>query len=1024
MSRATRGIGKLVVCALCTFAVPGFAQDSAPDDGDVIEEIIVTGSRIRRDEFSSPSPIQVLNVDAQRQIGITSIADMVQRATVSNGTQIDATLATNALTNNATEEPPPGGVGSSNISLRGLEPERTLILVNGRRLGSSGVRGAPSQPDISLIPFALVERVEVLTEGVSAVYGADAVAGVVNIILRENVDGIEVIAGGNVPADDGGESAHVSLIAGMTDDRGSIQFATEYFERQRVVTGDRDWAQCLRRIDQVEDGRILSVCRSGFPDSALVTEFGPVFFTEGQTDIDIMNWSSASALPPPDNPLVRDPMGPGRLNYIDLYNDQDERRLADLVSGINRFSAVASGYLSLDWWSGAEIYFESMYLNSQVFSRATSEQIFPAVPGQIPQEDANGNYIVDAEGFPVLVDNPMNPMPVGMIPVITLDSVPQHRDVEREQSRVLIGMRGDLGNSTWSWDGFVSYDRGIGFQSQPILFEPHLLLSLNTVRLDSNGQVVCGIRDPGVPIGVGFLTPQECVPLDFTRPELYTGGPNGEGAFTEDEYNYLVGYRTNRTVVEQTMVSAYATGELFTLAGERPIQAAVGGEYRVDAIDSQNDISGVLGLNAAENPLPEGATIGERDIFEVFGEISVPLLDSLQADAALRFTDEENFGSETTWRGRVSWTPVDFLTLSASVGTSYRAPNLREQFLAGQGGGVSGSLDPCGNFQVTQFVTGRGDDSDPAVVNLTNNCQLAGVNVIDSDGNGYLDTALLGTSQTIVTAASGSEFLQPETSDSYTATVQFTQPWSDRFDFDIAVSYWDMVIENTVEEQDVGAILADCYTNQDYPDLSSPSCSLQARIVGPDGVAQQVGFVDISFINVGERTAKGIDINTRFGYTFDSIGIDVLWSIAATRQLEQIRQVSSTSDRDDNIGEIGTPDWRVNSTVSVAYRDWEFLMQNRYIGSGVQDNLQDYSASVFAPLLTRPVAWVDSRLYTDVSATFARDNWSVSAGVTNLFDESPPLISFGMGPNRNNAVTSSGYDLIGRSVFVTTRFAF
>ena len=153
MSKATHGAGPVSICALLMAAPPTYAQDSAAADDDVLQEIVVTGSRISRDSFTSPSPLQVLDVDAGRQIGVTSISELLLRSPVVNGAQIDSTLNTAALNSNATEEPPPGGVGSSNVSLRGLEPERTLILMNGKRLGSTGVRGAPSQPDISLIPF-------------------------------------------------------------------------------------------------------------------------------------------------------------------------------------------------------------------------------------------------------------------------------------------------------------------------------------------------------------------------------------------------------------------------------------------------------------------------------------------------------------------------------------------------------------------------------------------------------------------------------------------------------------------------------------------------------------------------------------------------------------------------------------------------------------------------------------------------------------------------------------------------------
>jgi iron complex outermembrane receptor protein len=1001
------------------------AQESTDYEGESgpIEEIIVTGSHIRRDEFSSPSPIQILDVDESRKIGITSIAELLLRSPVTNGAQIDATLNTGALNSNATEESPPGGVGSSNISLRGLAPERTLVLVNSRRLGSVGVRGAPAQPDISLIPFALVERVEVLTESVSAVYGADAVAGVVNVILRENFEGFELMAGGQSPTDAGGQTAQVSMLAGFLGDSGSMQFAAEYFDRERITTGDREWAQCLRDIAQIEDGRVESVCLSPFADSIGLTQFGPIFYTQGQTDIDVPDWSTYAALPPPDHPLVEDPASGRRLRYIDLYNDQDERRAADLVGEIERFSLVATGKLNVDWWANGELYFESMYLNSQVFSKATAEQLFPLVPGQIGQEDAIGNIIVDATGAPILVDNPLNPFPGDFVPVFTLDSVPQHRDVERAQSRFVAGMRGDIGDTSWYWDAFVSYDRGVGFQAQPILFEPHLLLSIHNTRIDANGDLTCDFSGVNSTDGFNLITPEPCVPLDFTNPDLYVGGPTGEGTFSAAESAYLIGNRTNRTVVEQKMFSAYATGDLFEISSDRTVAAAIGIEYRLDEIDSQNDIVGVQGLNAAENPLQEGTTIGDRDIFEVFAEINLPLLDSVDVDGAIRFTDEENFGSETTWRARLSWRPVDYLTLSGSAGTSYRAPNLREQFLAGQGGGVPGSIDPCGPGAIDLRVLANGD-MDPGIVHTTNNCLLAGVELIDQDGNGFLDTSLLGSNVTIPTSAGGNAKLLPETSKSYTATVQFMQPWTDRFGLDLAISYWDITIENTVEESDARLVLGNCYNDIDFPDLSSPYCNLHTRLMRPDGFSDVINFIDVSFINIGEQTASGIDFNTRFSYSFDGPGIDLVWSTVSTLYLEQEKQVFSIEDRDDNLGEIGTPEWRISSTLATSFRNWEFLMQNRYIGSGVQDNLGDYEARTFAPLMSRSVAWVDSVWYTDISLTYGQDAYSITAGVRNVFAEDPPLIGAFSGPNRNNAVTSSGYDLFGRTIFLTASIGF
>ena len=520
---------------LLAAAVEAQENIESEDEEGEIEVIIVTGSRIPQDEFSSPSPLQVIDIKTERQIGVSSVTEMLHRATVTNGTQIDASFNTGILGagGGATAEPPPGGIGSANISLRGLGPERTLVLMNGRRLGSVGVRGAPIQPDIALIPFTLVDRVEILTEGVSAVYGADAVAGVVNVILRDEFDGFEVMANSQSPSDSGGQLNQISLLAGARSDRSSFQFAVEFMDRERVAVGSRDWAHCLRDIDQLEDGSIQSICRSGFFDNvALHPPFNFRFFTAGQSDIGVPDWSSSNVLPPPDHPLLNDPGEFGRFAYIDLYNDQDERRAADLVAGMQRYSLVSTGKILMDWWSNEEIYFEGMYLNSQVLSQAVNEQFFPELLGQIPQEDADGNIVVDPAGVPILVDNPLNPFPFDVQPIFTLDSVPQHRDVEREQSRFVLGMRGDVGNSSWIWDAFFSYDRGIGFQSQAILFEPHLQVSVRNLRLDANGDVTCALSDEIVEIAFSFFTTADCVPLDFTNPNLYIGGPTGEGTLT------------------------------------------------------------------------------------------------------------------------------------------------------------------------------------------------------------------------------------------------------------------------------------------------------------------------------------------------------------------------------------------------------------------------------------------------------------------------------------------------------------
>lgn len=1039
----------LLLSAFAAVALPVQAQDDTvveDEAGDRLEEITVTGSRIRRDEYSSPSPIQILDVESGRQLGISSITEMLQRATVANGTQIDASLNTNAGNSNATEAPPTGGVGSSSIDLRGLGPERTLIMVNGRRMGSVGVRGAPAQPDINLIPFSMVERAEVLTEGVSAVYGADAVAGVVNVILRDDFEGFELTANVESPNEQGGDINQISMLAGAVSDRASFTFGAEFFERRRVLTGDRDFSRCYRAIEETEDGQILSNCYETFFDNIILAPgvTDPVtgaaaddiwiFYSPGVTNLNIPNYSTWTANPGLVDPQTVDSSFGnrgdfGNFGYFDFYNDQDERRASDLVGELNRFSLVSTGKINMDWWSNEEIYFEAYYLNSQTFSRASTEQIFPDILGEIPQEDADGNIIVDASGVPITVPNPLNPLGVDALPILTLETLPQNRDVERQQARLVTGVRGDFGDTSWSYDAYVSYDRGIGFQAQPILFEPNLILATQTVRLNAAGEVICGIANPTSGFG-GFDTPNACVPLDIfgvnSNGATWTGGAMGEGVLTQAEKDFLIGNRTNRTIVEQKMFSGFATGDLFALR-DRTVAAVIGLEYRSDVINSQNDITGVRGLNAAENPLQEGETIGERDIFELFGELNVPLLDTVNLDTAVRYTDEENFGQETTWRARLAWSPLDYLTLSGSAGTSFRAPNLREQFLAAQGGGIGGGADPCLNVSIQ-----AGDPETQASQQLISRCIASGVEFTDSNANGTPDTTVLGTQgvTTIPISTGGNTALQAETSDSFTTTIQFSQPWNDAFDLDLALSYWSIEIENTVEEPDANFIIDQCFSNFDLPDFNNNQfCSLLARPTTGNPAGRILNFVDVSFINIGEETAKGIDLNTRLLFDIERLGLDVSWATALTKQLEQETEIFGPEDRDDNLGEIGTPEFKFTSTLSVRRDNWEVLMQNRFIDDGQQDGTEDFAASpLFAQglqgILSRDVDSIDSIWYTDLSVSYLSDMWSVSLGVNNLFDEDPPLIDVSEGPNRNNAVSSTGYDFFGRTVFATASVAF
>ncbi len=1040
-------------------AMSAHAQDveTVPDAADVAADnskdtIVVTGSRLRKDAFSSPSPLTTLDVDQSRQIGVTSITELLSRSTVNNGSQIDATLNTNAGNANATEEPPAGGTGSSNISLRGLGPERTLVLMNGRRLAPAGVRGAPAQPDIGLIPFQMIERAEIATEAGSSVYGADAVAGTVNIILRNDFEGLELTVNYETPEADGGSQFQVGFMAGAQSDNARIVFGAEYYDRQRVSGFQRDFsAPGLRRLEFDDAGNIFESPDNGFFDDIILSVFeSDAWFAStpgvtGPEGIPGFSGLTGTAFSSSLVPAGFTDFGSfTNRRYDPRFTDDDERRASDLVGDLERTSLLTTGEVDLDWWgTDNQFYFEAFYFDRQNFSIATTEQIFPDIAGQIPQEDTNGNIIVDAMGVPILVDNPLNPFPTDVVPIYTLDSVPQTRDVELQQFRFVAGMRGNLAtggwlaDNNWTYDTYFTFDRGTGHVAQPIISASRLELATRTLRLNSGGEVVCGVLDATAPAEVGGHSfGPECVPFDALNPNKFE--PNGSGRFSQAELDYLVGNRTNRTTIEQYVANGFVQGDLIDSPWGGPISAGFGFEYRKDIIDSQNSFSGTNADVLAENPLLEGETRGSRNLKELFGEVDIPLIvgkpgiELLNIDAAIRYTDESNFGDDITWRSRVQYRPVDWFGLSGGYGTSFRAPNLREQFLADQGGGEGGQLDPCLNVNI-QLSLPAGGDSDPNFQRLINECQISGIaDFFDSDMNGFLDSTSLGTLgvTTIPTSSGGNDTLVPETSRTFTFTAQMDQPWSDDFDFNVAVSYYDIKIKNTVSEPTAAIIINNCYFDTTFPGQTSPFCSLITRPTGGSAASRIISGIDLSFFNIGEVTAKGLDIDTRFGMELGEVNGNVLdWTLTTRTaiQFEQEIETFDPTDRDDNLREIGTPKYRVNVGSVFSWGDFTLASEHRYIGAQQQDDDgidKDQNPFFTSTVISEFVDFVDPVWYHDVSLTYTQDSFSISAGVNNIADKAPPLIDAGAGPNRLNAVSSSGYDFFGRSYFVTGRVNF
>ncbi|MEM9178525.1 MAG: TonB-dependent receptor [Pseudomonadota bacterium] len=998
------------------------AQD-APDEDDAVavieevdeedearqERIVVTGSRLSRNEFTSASPLKVLNIEESVAAGLVDTATIVQRTSVAGGTQFDSTF-----TGQVTDS----GPGASTVSLRGLDAERTLILSNGRRLAPAGVQGAPTRPDLNLIPLGMIERVDVLTDGASSIYGADAVAGVINFITRKDFDGLEIDAFYSSPEAGGGEERRISLATGIQSDRGFASFGFEYYNRDEVRRGERDFSPCLRDIEFNPDtGERREVCTNGFFSNQFLnlnfTTFGFDFDNVGEVSRFIQLPDSTAT-----TVNTRD------FVYLDQYNGNATSDQFALAQGIDRYSFFTTGEYNIDQFGDATFYYEGLYANrSQEFFTGAS-QAFPTVECTNPFVARNPDLATVCETAPLgqliwlprLVDQ-QGPF---IVDVSTARGVAGVRgNLEDVIPTGSVKMGGDqfginLGN--WTYDLWASFDNNTGLNRQNLINADRFAAAIRTTRLDDDGNIVCGFDNRNGD-RFGAIPPDNCVPIDVADPNVFL-----TGTLPQDAFDYVAGLSQTTTTIQQQMLQGSIAGDLFYVpAGVVPV--SMGFEYRKDSIETLNDFLVSSGANT--NGAEEGNTIGSTSVLEAFFETEIPILkgqplaEDLYVNLSARWTEEENFGALWTYRVQGVYQPTDWLTGRASFGTTFRAPNLREQFLAAQVGFFSAFADPCVNVNFQNLV----DNGDPAdVARVLNNCTLQNAD----------PTALgVGGAVTPRVITGGTTRLRAETSDAFTAGFVVEQPWFDNFDLDLAVTYFRFEIEDSIEEPSTGFILNECINESD--NLSSPFCQLIVRDTNADPTLNFINFVDSSFVNTGLIETDGIDVDIRYEQDFVIGGNELTLSsnLSASNIMKSQRELFNITESFD--GRPNLPHWRGDLQTQLSWRDWTLNWNATYVGQTQDDDIDalrandilDENGNVFFAAGFRDVEETDEQFLHDLSIGYDADTWSVLVGVRNVLDQEPELVDEGEGYFTSaNVVLGQGYDVFGRTAFVRVQKSF
>jgi len=619
----------------CMLLPVAHAQNADPQSAATqMDEVLVTGSRLATTGLNTSAPVTILDRSEIDATGATSVGELLRELPVATASASDTAGRGNA--------------GSATVALRGLSAVNTLVLINGRRVLSNNDGGTV---DLNSIPFEAVDRVEVLQDGASAIYGSDAIAGVVNIIMRREFDGLSLKGGYGVSSRDDVPNTELSATFGHNADKGGFVFNASWREAEgnfiadRPVSRDPDW--------RAQGGRNF---RDPLPTVAVVQGL-PGFGDDERILLDGVNQAAtvndfrAFVFPDTNDPLS---VGNDGINYW-LYETS--------ASDIRQQNVSFTGDFELSSQLTA-------FVEASFNRRRSTGYLAP-------------DYFGAVYGDPIILstNNDFNPFGVDLSVARTIGEQPfrgrRQSDVTSDVSRMVAGVEGSVGE--WKWD--LSYNHQnldqLTFGGEGVLRD----------RL----QQAAGDSDACRAAGNG------CVPINLL------GGPN---TITPEMLDFISA--DSNTTVKSRMQSAVAnfSGGLFNLpAGE--VRMAIGAEFRRETFSSDNDRNSELNAFVGRGPTPD-AFPPAREITEVYTEFAVPLLQSLDLDLAARYSDYNLFGDTTNPKVGLKWRPIESLLIRGSWGTGFRAPTFVEAF-SGQTRGFAPIVDPCAgpNFASLPGCGGR-----------------------------------------------------------------------------------------------------------------------------------------------------------------------------------------------------------------------------------------------------------------------------------------------------------------------------
>ncbi len=970
-------LGASIKLALCTSALAISGQSIAADQegAEPIEKVQVIGSRIRTDSFASETPIDIITVEDAKNEGIKTLADLLRTSTAAAGSnQITSAMSVGYVT--------AGGKGTETASLRGLGASRTLILLNGRRAGPAGTRGQVSAFDLNTIPLSTIERVEILKDGASSLYGSDAIAGVINIITKKG-DDKSVNVDISQPFESGGEEQRFNVSYGEEFSKGSFRVTADYKVSKELKRGDRDFLNCTERLLYNTDGSQADPIdpRTG---KANCNETGYGLWVYG---------AGASNVIGSGPNLAYDYDGFFGANGYDNYNSTATQP-GDLTTP-DGWYPVSYDKESDGWWDLQHPFLdnESMRPETKVWSVFAQGDYAITDDMKLYGELIHSSRTTTMSSYRQFWIGDIGPQAADLfdgfsgdaflMPVALSDHYGSETTVD--YTRAVVGLEGSLGD--WLWD--VSYQNSYNdgeYQQQIFLRDSLVMSQLNLANgVQCNGEVT-------------EFSKRTCVDIPWTDPNFLAGNPS------QEVRDFIFGEDIGNTIYKQQTLDAYITGDLFDLPAGT-VGSAFGLSIQKDEIEDtpgKHTLEGnSWGLTGA------GITAGSQITRAVYGEVKVPvvkdlfLMNSLDLSASFRWTDVNTYGNDTTYKLGLNWEVLEGFNIRANRGSSFRSPALYELYLANQSGfGGQLAVDPCLNWS-EEFAAGN------ITQTVANNCQADGIPA---------DYALGGSSATIYTSG-GEGRLKAETA--VTETIGFV--WRSPEDtYALSIDYYNISIDDEVTSLSGSDITSQCYESKDF--ANEPLCGLFTR---RDGSNNDYGIDEIysGYVNVASQNARGVDYNFTYQDMFDFGSIR--FRLEHTMQIERTYQLFENSELNNEVGEMGEPKHVGNASLTYGWNDYSLTWTANYF-----DSTNDYEYNNDSNLTSyrgEEVRFVGETRWTTYHTLSGSANfdggWSATMGVANLFDKEPPRLSsteFQVG----NAALYSQYDSIGRRVFANVTYEF